>query len=111
MKEAGYMAAKTGKGYEQHGRRFCVKILRSDGKRGYVSFDTEEEAAAFTRRRKGTRLVEEVVEQAGVKGWFAPRGTPWWPRSRGNGRRRRSRSSRASSSAIPRSDRTRGART
>lgn len=41
------MAAKTGKGYERHGDRFRVKVRREDGSRGYMSFGTEAEAAAY----------------------------------------------------------------
>jgi hypothetical protein len=59
------MAAKTGKGYEQHGRRYRVKVLREDGKRRYVSFETEQEAAVFAQRRVGTRALEEILEQSG----------------------------------------------
>ncbi len=41
------MAARTGKGYERHGDRFRVKVRREDGSRGYMSFGTEAEAAAY----------------------------------------------------------------
>lgn len=65
------MARKTGKGYEKAGNRYRVMVPNrdGDGKRGYVSFDTEDEAQEFVARQKSTRAVRTLIQTPeGFKG-------------------------------------------
>jgi hypothetical protein len=56
------------KGYEKHWNKYRVKVTGEDGKRGYVSFDTPEEAERFNRLRGSRRVVDSMIRVGGYTG-------------------------------------------
>jgi integrase len=56
----------AGKGYSKHGRRWRSLVTDEAGRRTWISFDTEEDAATFVRQRRGERSLNTVLESVGA---------------------------------------------